>query len=148
MGKQIVVPVDGSSNSLRALDVAVDLARQRQLEIVLVHVVPPGGIPEGLVKWASVEHVHEEPQWLYGEGLGRNVLNAAAQNIPADAGVEVKQIVQSGDAAKNIIAMSKTADVAMIVMGSRGLSDFSGLVLGSIAHRVAHSASCSVVTVS
>ncbi len=148
MNKNVVVPVDGSSNALRALDVAVDLARQRQLGIILVHVVPQGGIPEGLRQWASIEHVHEEPQWLYEDGLGRNVLNVAAQNIPATAGIEVKQLVQSGDVAKNITDMSKTADVAMIVMGSRGLSDFGGLVLGSIAHRVAHSAACSVVTVS
>ena len=52
------------------------------------------------------------------------------------------QIVQSGDDAKNIIAMSKTADVALMVMGDCRFRDLSGLVLCSVAH----SASCSVVT--
>ena len=45
MSNQIIVRVSGSSNSLRALEVAVDLARQRRLEIDLLQVVPPGGVP-------------------------------------------------------------------------------------------------------
>lgn len=147
MSKKIVVGVDGSANALRALEVAVDLARQRKMGILLVHVIPPGGVPEGLREWANVEHIHEMPQWLYDEGLGRNLLDSARQSIAADAGIEVEQWVETGHAAKCIIAMSKAKDVEMIVMGSRGLSDFGGLVLGSVAHQVAHSAACSVITV-
>ena len=148
MSNQIIVPVDGSSNSLRALDVAVDLAHQRKLAILLVHVVPPGGIPEGLREWASVEHVHENPQWLYEDGLAKGLLSSARDHIAAAADIEVEQDVETGDPSDCIIAMSKMEDVAMIVMGSRGLSDFGGLVLGSVAHRVAHGARCSVITVS
>lgn len=147
MSNQIIVPVDGSSNSLHALEVAVDLARQRRLEIVLLHVVPPGGVPEGLQQWAHIEHVHEIPQWLYDEGLARNLLDAARTSIDAGADVEVTQRVESGDAAKCIIDLSSAGTTDMIVMGSRGWSDFAGLVLGSVAHKVAHGASCPVVTV-
>lgn len=147
MHNPILVPVDGSSNSLRALQVAVDLARQRKLPILLLHVVPPGGIPEGLRQWAEVEHVHEIPQWLYDEGLAKNLLDSARNSVDADTGVEIAQRVASGDAAKCIIDTALTVSAPMILMGSRGMSDFAGLVLGSVAHRVAHGARCSVITV-
>ena len=147
MSHQIIVPVDGSRHALRALGVAVDLARQRGLEVLLLHVVPAGGVPEGLQQWAEIEHVHEMPQWLYDEGLAKNLLESARSSISADAGVEVTQRVAYGNVAKCIINQSMSARVEMIVMGSRGLSDFAGLVLGSVAHRVAHDARCPVVTV-
>ena len=147
MSNKVIVPIDGSDNSMRALDIAVDLARQRGLDIELVHVIPPGGVPEGLRAWAAIEHVHEMPQWLYDDALARNVLDAAQRKIPADAGIKVEQYVETGEPAKVIIDMSKASRADMIVIGSRGLSDFSGLVFGSVAHKVAHGASCRVVSV-
>lgn len=147
MNNQIIVPVDGSANALRALDVAVDLARQRRLGILLVHIVPPGGVPEGLREWASAEHVHEMPQWLYTEGLAKGLLDSAQNHIAAHADIEIDRGVECGGVAKSIIDMSMRSNVEMVVMGSRGLSDFAGIVLGSVAHRVAHGAHCPVVTV-
>ena len=147
MGKQIIVPVDGSSHCLRALDIAVDLAKQRGLGILLLHVVPSGGVSQGLREWAEIEHVHEMPQWLYPEGVANNLLQSARDHIAADAGIELEQEVAYGDPAKCIIAMSMTERAAMVVIGSRGLSDAAGLVFGSVAHRVAHAASCPVITV-
>ena len=147
MTNQIIVPIDGSRHALRALGVAVDLARQRGLDILLLHVIPAGGVPEGLQQWAEIEHVHEMPQWLYDEGLAGNLLESARNTISADVGIEVSQQIEYGNVAQCITDQSMSARVEMIVMGSRGLSDFSGLVLGSVAHRVAHDARCSVVTV-
>ena len=147
MTKRIVVPVDGSEHSMKALDVAIDLARQRDQMICLVHVVPRGGAPEGMQKWASVEHVHESPEWLYDEGLAENVLTGAEDRIVEASEVKVERLVDRGDPAHCVIELSKSADTAMVVMGSRGLSDFGGLVLGSVAHKVSHSAKCPVVTV-
>ena len=77
MPKRIVVPVDGSAHSLRALDVAIDLAKQRGCGLRLMHVIPSTAVPGGLQKWANIEHVHESPQWLYDESLADNVLNDA-----------------------------------------------------------------------
>lgn len=147
MTKRIVVAVDGSAHSLRAVGVAVDLAKQRRCGLRLVHVIPSSAVPSGLQKWAKIEHVHESPQWLYDESLADNVLNDAEDQIAATNGLDTDRFVDHGDAAKCIIGMSKDADTEMVVLGSRGLSDFGGMVLGSVAHKVAHSASCPVITV-
>ena len=147
MIKRIIVPVDGSAHSLRAVDLAADIAKQRGCGLRLVHVIPGTSVPQGLKKWADIEHVHESPQWLYDESLADSVLNDAQDRIADADGLETDRCVDHGDAAKCIIHMSKDADTEMIVLGSRGLSDFAGLVLGSVAHKVAHSAGCPVVTV-
>ncbi len=147
MTKRILVAVDGSAHSLRAVDVAVDLAKQRGYALRLVHVIPSTSVPPGLQKWAKIEHVHESPQWLYDESLADNVLNDAQDRIADANSIDTDRFVDHGDAAKCIIGMSEDAETEMVVLGSRGLSDFGGLVLGSVAHKVAHSASCPVVTV-
>ena len=147
MAKKIIVPVDGSTHALAALDVAADLATQRGQKICLLHVVPSGGIPQGMEQWVGVEHVHESPTWLYDEGVAQNVLTAAADRIADKPSLQVERVADRGDPAKCIIALSKADDVAMVVMGCRGLSDFVGLVLGSVAHKVSHGAKCPVVTV-
>jgi nucleotide-binding universal stress UspA family protein len=145
--KQIVVPVDGSEQSMKALDVALDLARQRGQGLLLMHVVPSGGMPSGMAKWASVEHIHESATWLYDQGVAENVLSGAEDRIADRDGVETERLIDHGDPAHCILEVSRSKDTAMIVMGSRGLSDFTGLVLGSVAHKVAHGAGCPVVTV-
>ena len=147
MPKRIIVPVDGSTHALRALDVAADLATQRGQKICLVHVVPSGGLPQGMEHWAATENVHDSPRWLYDEGVAQNVLTAAADRIADRPSLQVEQVVDRGDPPKCIIAISRADDVAMVVMGCRGLSDFAGLVLGSVAHKVSHGAKCPVVTV-
>jgi nucleotide-binding universal stress UspA family protein len=147
MTKRIIVPVDGSEHSLKALDVAADIARQRGHSVCLMHVIPGGGTPSGLEQWAAAEHVHESPQWLYDEGIGENVLASAVARLSAQGEVKTEEIIEHGDPARRVIEASAGDDVAMVVMGSRGLSDFAGLVLGSVAHKVAHSAKCPVVTV-
>ncbi len=55
--------------------------------------------------------------------------------------------MERGDAATGILAIASDSDVDTIVMGTRGLSDIQGLVLGSVAHRVAHGADCRVIAV-
>ena len=147
MTKRILVAVDGSSHSLRAVDIAVDLAKQRGCALRLVHVIPSSSVPSGLQKWAKIEHVHESSQWLYDEGLADRVLNDAQDRIADANDIDTDRYVDHGDAAKCIIGKSKDAETEMVVLGSRGLSDFGGLVLGSVAHKVAHSAGCPVVTV-
>jgi nucleotide-binding universal stress UspA family protein len=94
-----------------------------------------------------MEHLHEAPQWLYGEGLAENVLTNAEDQIADACDLDTDRLVERGDAARRIIALSEDAETEMVVMGSRGLSDFAGLVLGSVAHKVSHGARCPVVTV-
>jgi len=67
-----------------------------------------------------------------------------------DAGVSARSEVQTaplGGVPHVILEMAKELDAGFIVMGSRGLSEWEGLFLGSVTHRVLHLAECPVFVV-
>lgn len=147
MSGQILVPVDGSEHAFRALEVACSLAKAEDKKIRLVHVVPSKDIPEALKRFAEVEHIHDSVGQLYESAIAENVLNAARDQALAIGASDVECSVERGDPATGILAIASDSDVDTIVMGTRGLSDIQGLVLGSVAHRVAHGADCRVIAV-
>ena len=56
-------------------------------------------------------------------------------------------VVKQGDPAKCILAAIDEESADFVVMGSRGLSDLKGLLMGSVSHKVSHLAPCTCVTV-
>jgi nucleotide-binding universal stress UspA family protein len=74
----------------------------------------------------------------------------AATREPTHAkerGVEnVSDVIEDGDPTEQILRHAETA-TNLIVMGSRGLSDLKGLLMGSVSHRVSQPSSCTRVTV-
>lgn len=147
MAEQILASVDGSEHAFRALKVACALARAENRGVRLLHVVPNKEVPEGLKRFASVEHVSDPPEVLYETALAENVLNAARDHVLARDVQDVECSIEHGDATKGILEAARREGVDTIVMGTRGLSDIQGIVLGSVAHKVAHSADCRVVVV-
>jgi nucleotide-binding universal stress UspA family protein len=59
----------------------------------------------------------------------------------------VNRLIESGNPARQILAVAAAQKIDLIVMGTRGHSDLEGLVMGSVAHKVSHGADCTVVTV-
>lgn len=147
MSDRILVPVDGSEHAFRALDVACGLARAENKQLRLLHVVPSGEIPEGLKRFAEVEHVCDTPEHLYESGIAENILSTARARASTTGAADIECSVEHGDASRGILEAASREDVDTIVMGTRGLSDIQGLVLGSVAHKVSHGADCRVVTV-
>ncbi|MEE8536041.1 MAG: universal stress protein, partial [Kiloniellales bacterium] len=63
-------------------------------------------------------------------------------------GVEkIQRTLEDGDPAKAILDCAKRVEANLIVMGSRGLNDLKGLLVGSVSHKVSHLAECTCVTV-
>lgn len=147
MSQQILVPVDGSEHGFHALTLACTLARASDASMRLLHVVPDKEIPEALKRYAQIEHIQGTPEYMYETAIAENVLNAAADQVAAEGLQKVQTSVEHGDAAKRILEVAERESVDTIVMGTRGLSDIQGLVLGSVAHKVAHGAQCQVVVV-
>jgi nucleotide-binding universal stress UspA family protein len=68
--------------------------------------------------------------------------------VASKAGVKkISSVIIEGDPAEAILDLAAKNKADMIIMGSRGLSDFKGLLLGSISHKVSAQAECSCVTV-
>ena len=72
----------------------------------------------------------------------------ALGKIAAKAGVKkITSLMVEGDPAEVVLDLATKHKADMIVMGSRGLSDFKGLLLGSISHKVSAQAECTCITV-
>ncbi|HZJ52432.1 MAG TPA: universal stress protein [Actinomycetota bacterium] len=136
MFRKILVPVDGSEHSDKALSLVEELASKFDSEVLVFHVrekwVGRGGPWDVDLTEEDVDMAAEAAQRLAGKGV-----KVQSERQPAMYGHAAHRIVQAAD--------DNRADA--IVMGSRGLSDWSGLLVGSVTHKVLHMATCPVVVV-
>jgi nucleotide-binding universal stress UspA family protein len=138
--EKILVPVDGSEQSQKAVAFAVDLASNYHATIYLLHVFKLTIIPEGLGEYVVSDRVQLR-------ALGDKII-AAAEDQARGHGIErIKATVVEGDPAERIIDYAKEHDVDIIVIGSRGLGTFKGLLLGSVSNKVTHKADRTCVIV-
>ncbi len=150
MSKTYLVAIDGSDHGWKALELAANLAKASGATLTILHVVPYEPIPDGLQEYAQMEGIAIEElsaRFHYGRALGDRLTREAADRA-AGAGVEhVTTEVAEGHPANEIIAASKPRNVEMVFLGSRGLSDVGGLLLGSVSHKVMHLTDCTCVAV-
>lgn len=138
----MVVGVDGSSHSLKALRWAFE---QASFTGSALHVLHSWEIPP---TWSMVEVPSYEPEVLirdYGNAELRDTSEAMAGFRADFPDVKVRQEVMKGSPVKSLVKASETA--SLLVVGSRGLGGFRGLLLGSVSHAVVHKAACSVAVV-
>jgi len=131
MFDKLVVAVDSSPPSDRAVAWAGDLARVSGGSVHLVHVVEHVAVPGG--RFAGGFEV-EEPEDA-GQLLKKEV------TILKDAGVPVTANViriRAGHTAQEIVDAAKADAADVIIMGCRGRSEISALMLGSTAFKVLH----------
>lgn len=132
---RLVVGVDGSALSRRALEWAVAEAR---LRAAAVHVIAAWEYPAVVVGMEGALDTREI------EAGARHGLDAALRRVP-HSDVEVTSEVVQGGAARILIDASARAD--LLVVGSRGHGGFVGLMLGSVSSQVVHHSMCTVVVV-
>lgn len=172
MIETILVPTDGSEHARKAVGFAADLAEKYGARLLLLHVMLQEPVSDDMLRWARVEHlVEDEPggDGAMATGYGRfgqllseaprvpstRVLTALgeavldhANRVARDSGAtQVEEMMLPGDATQTILKVARDKNVDLIVMGSRGLSDFRGLLQGSVSHKVSGMAPCTVITV-
>ncbi|WP_066940085.1 universal stress protein [Streptomyces sp. NBRC 110611] len=139
MSAPVVVGVDGSPSSLDAVEVAVREARLRGCGLKVVHAF-----------WPSM-HVPVSPSLLgpaeagLREMVERLVAEAVQRARAADPDVKVAKAVVMGEPLRVLEAQSREA--ALVVVGSRDLGSFRGLLLRSTAVHLAAHARCPVMVV-
>lgn len=150
----IVVGIDGSEHSKRALRWAVDEARLRKVEVRAVYAY------EYTPAWqqyayggefataSQMERLHErmsdeeEAARAHAEGL----VDRAVSELGDTAGVTVTPVaVQDRRPARALVDCAEASE--LLVVGSRGRGGFSGLVLGSVSQQCAQHAKCPVVII-
>lgn len=138
---RIVVGIDGSQGARRALEWAVAEAKLRDAHLVVVHAwLEPAAVAVGSVISAG----GVEPE-VFEETAERTVADVlgAVDTTGLPQGIECRVI--AGAPARSLLDAAEDAD--LLVVGSRGLGGFTGLLLGSVSQQVAHHATCPVVIV-
>ena len=146
---KILMPVDGSENSILALREIAARVCEPDSEVKIIHVVESPlpvtdlmGVNAEIARDAHTEAVKK----------GREIL-AEAEKVVGSSKAELKvssEIVTAGpfhSAAQEIVSTAERDGSDLIAMGSRGLSTWKRLVLGSVTLAVLHHAPCSVVIV-
>ncbi|MGM0702309.1 MAG: universal stress protein [Pseudomonadota bacterium] len=146
MFKTLLVPVDGSQHAKKALDVACQLARENDATLHILH-IPEELAHETTLVW-GIGAIALEASREDRERAGRQIVDRAAEDARQQGAARVETIIGQGDPARTIVSEARKSGADAIVMGSRGLSDLRGLVVGSVSHKVSHAATCTVITVS
>jgi len=137
--KKILVPLDGSKNSLRGLDMAIGLSRKLGSIIIGICVIyaPPRSEFRGTgsVEKGSIEKI-------------KKFLNVAKTRA-AKNGIAFDGKIQYGDIGYHIVkfAHSKKNGIDLIIIGSRGRGTAKEMIFGSISHHVLHASSIPVLVV-
>jgi len=135
--KKILVPLDGSKNSLRGLDEAIYLARQCKAVITGLYVVPmyPRNLADAFMPYQI--HLTKDAK-LFME---------KAKKLCAKKGVMFKYKVEIGSPTNEIEYFAKNKKFDIIVIGSRGQSGIKEAFLGSVANTVVHKSKVPVLVV-
>ena len=142
-GGTIVVGVDGSDPSRKAVDWALAEARLRGARLVAVH---------AWSYYPSLPSDSLDPMLVtpdFNAALGRDAERFVEQEVEKlradDREVEIEARAVEGPAASVLAELAKDAD--LLVLGTRGHGGFSGLLLGSVSQQVSHHAPCPLVLV-
>lgn len=138
--RKIVVGVDGSPASLKAVAWAANEAKLRDSAIELLHSWSMPYVVDPMAMMPMAFPVEEM-------AADANKIVAAATALVAniDPNIRVVGRVERGAASGHLIKAGTSAD--LLVVGSRGHGGFTGLLLGSVAQQVANHAPCPVVIV-
>ena len=152
MFEKILVPLDGSDHSVRALRIAVQIAKRFDGKITLIHVysvgVRPIAMPEPttltppsvpIMPPADFSKVVEAAR-----KAGSAILTDGENRIEAD-GVTVETLLKEGHTVQEILKTARDGEFDLIVMGARGISRIRELLLGSVSDGVIRNAPCPVL---
>lgn len=139
---RLVIPVDGSEASLRAIDTALRLAKETAVEAVLVHVREGVATYHGDLMPREYERIGEQVRSAQSRILEDALAHARRIGLE-----RVTALAEAGTPDIDIprVATEQAAD--MIVMGTRGLGAVGALLLGSVTQRVVHNATVPVLLV-
>lgn len=174
MFKTILLATDGSAHAKRAAKVAADLAATYGASLTIMTVSPTllsvdeaasapqakyfsKSIKNDIKKMRDIiESVAMSDDVMYTsipaprsavKAIADVILNDAEKNAEDKKVKNIVRVTAIGNPARELLKQAGKSKADLIVMGTRGLSDISGLVLGSVSHKVIHLAKCPCLTV-
>jgi nucleotide-binding universal stress UspA family protein len=140
----IVVGVDGSDHSHRALIWAMRQAARQHAPLTVLAVRPDQARPVTGIYWG----VHTYAEDSHNPEVARKAIEEIVEQARNEIGERAPQVtvdVVTGDPAEELIKASRDAD--LVVVGSRGSGGFAALLMGSVSSKVTRHAASPVVVV-
>ncbi len=174
MFNKILCSIDGSDHSSKALNLAIDLTKKYDANLVILHALHRSENINSLRRFAEVEgltkHVDTETRRLLSRDdridlaagsafqdseisprllveVGQHIIDGARGRAEQKGLKKIDARLDSGDPADSILRCIDEENIDCVVMGSRGLSKIKGLFRGSVSHKVANHAPCTCITV-
>ena len=154
MFQNLLVPLDGSEHSLRALETAIQIAKKFDAKMTLIHVysvtvtpvimpepttLTPSGVP--VMTPAEVTKIVETAR-----EAGQKILADGKRKVESEH-IAVETVLKEGNTVQEIAKSAKEARSDLIVMGVKGISKLRELLVGSVSEGVIRQASCPVLVV-
>lgn len=174
MFNKILVATDGSASSDKAVELAATLAKDTDVELIIVHVMQHGRATKNVRAMVETEHLVEQSKH-HNTRLARSargliaVLGASDEAVDASHRVNqaygdhllakseyeaqqcgatrVSTIMEDGDPAECIVDRVGKEQADLLVAGSRGLGNVKGMLMGSVSHKLVQLAPCTCITV-
>jgi nucleotide-binding universal stress UspA family protein len=138
---KVLVAIDGSDHAEKAFRHALAIAQKFDSKVVVVHVMSPpraGG---------DMGHFPVQEAVKLAFDAAQSIVSKFASIAQQEFGLQIETVTAKGAAADEILKTADSSKADLIVMGSRGLTGFKELVLGSVSSAVAHRAKIPVLTV-
>jgi nucleotide-binding universal stress UspA family protein len=132
--RKILVPLDGSKYSQRALELAITISKNRGITITGFHTIMLPALSDGKIK--------EQCQRLANKMIADAVKTTKRQGVPFKW-----KLRRDGYAGKEIVKFAREGDFDLIVMGSRGPNPIAEMFLGSVANYVLNKSNIPVLVV-
>ena len=133
----ILVPLDGSKYSEKALLHACDMAKNYQSRLILLYVVE---------KFIPINLLDRKEYLGILRKFGSKVLTKGKETTTKQ-GVDSKIVLKEGNVANEIVKLAKKEQCNLIVVGSKGLGATARFFLGSVSNKLANNSPCSILIV-
>jgi len=138
MFNRIIVAIDGSEHSNRALSSARELAERFGASLWLVH---------AYLQTSDLRSYDQFEKLIARRKLaGQSILDKARKFL-GEINCEINEELLEGPEAEAILSVAEIHKVGLILMGTRGLGSLEGILLGSVSRKVTHHAFCPVMLV-
>ena len=142
MFEKILIAVDGSEPSNHAMEMAIEMAKKFGSELHMLHVVRSMQLPTNFGRLEDYVALERRRHDLL-KSAGEQILNQC-RGVAEAAGLStVKTDVGAGDPANAIVTYANKNGIDLIALGSRGLGEVEGVLMGSVSRKVSNTSKSS-----
>jgi nucleotide-binding universal stress UspA family protein len=137
--QKILIPIDGSESSKRALEFGIAIAKAANAKVTVLEVIEDFGPLPGY--YDAAPPGKDRVKWISEQRFEK------VHTILDDSSIQWTRTIKEGYAADEILKVSEDEKFDLIVIGSRGMGAVGRFLVGSVSDRVVHHAHCSVTVV-